>query len=136
MSNINDELKKQIPEIYCAISIVLNENADANELIEKLNQLGIVDVEITTPKFESIISLEIAVVRNEKFWYLDEALTKMFNQIDNYLVQLKKLINDFEGKVCIDIAFYQYGTYPALEFMGDNMKKIRFLEADISIDAY
>ena len=136
MSNINDELKKQIPEIYCAISIVLNENTDANELIEKLNQLGIVDVEITTPKFESIISLEIAVVRNEKFWYLDEALTKMFNQIDNYLVQLKKLINDFEGKVCIDIAFYQYGTYPALEFMGDNMKKIRFLEADISIDAY
>ena len=136
MSNINDELKKQMPEIYCAISIVLNENTDANELIEKLNQLGIADVEITTPKCESIISLEIAVVRNEKFWYLDEALTKMFNQIDNYLVQLKKLINDFEGKVCIDIAFYQYGTYPALEFMGDNMKKIRFLEADISIDAY
>lgn len=136
MSNVNDELKIQIPEIYCAISIMLNENADTDALIERLNQLGIVDIEITTPKCESIISLEIAMVRNEKFWYLDEALTKMFNQIDNYLVQLKNLIDVFEGKICIDIAFYQYGTYPALEFMGENMKKIRFLEADISIDAY
>ena len=134
MINVNDGVR--IPEIYCAISIMLNENANIEALIERLNRLDIVDIEITAPKYESIVSLEIAMVRNEKFWYLDEALTKMFNQIDNYLVQLKNLIDIFEGKVCIDIAFYQYGTYPALEFMGENMKKIRFLEADISIDAY
>ena len=134
MINVNDGVR--IPEIYCAISIMLNENANIEALIERLNRLDIVDIEITAPKYESIVSLEIAMVRNEKFWYLDEALTKMFNQIDNYLVQLKNLVDIFEGKVCIDIAFYQYGTYPALEFMGENMKKIRFLEADISIDAY
>lgn len=136
MSNINEELKTQVPEIYCAISIMLNENADISALIEKLKQLGIADIKIITPKYEATLSLEIAIVKNEKFWYLDEALTKMFSQIDNCLIQLKKMVDIFEGRICIDIAFYQYGTYPALEFMGENMKKIRFLEADISIDAY
>lgn len=136
MSNVNEKFKIQIPEIYCSISIMLNENADIGALIEKLKQLGIANIKIITPKYETTIGLEIAIVKNEKFWYLDEALTKMFSQIDNCLVQLKKIIDIFEGKICIDIAFYQYGTYPALEFVGENMKKIRFLEADISIDAY
>lgn len=136
MSNVNEEPKIQIPEIYCAISIMLNPNADIDMLIKRLNQLGIKNIKIINPKCEETISLEIAIVRNEKLWYLDEALTKMFTQIDNCLIQLKNLVEIFEGKICIDIAFYQYGTYPALEFMGENMKKIRFLEADISIDAY
>lgn len=136
MMKLNEELEIQTPEIYCAISLVLNEEVDVDAIIKRLRQLGIKEIEIKTPKCEPIISLEIAIVRNERLWYLDEALTKMFNQIDNSLFQIKKIIDDVEGKICIDIAFYQYGIYPALEFKGDNMEKIRFLEADISIDAY
>ncbi len=35
-----------------------------------------------------------------------------------------------------EVSFLQYGLYPALEFFSENMKKICYLEADISIDPY
>ena len=35
MINVNDGVR--IPEIYCAISIMLNENANIEALIERLN---------------------------------------------------------------------------------------------------
>ena len=96
--------------------------------------MEILEINVCKPKCESLVSLDIAIVKNERFWYLDDALTKMFSKIVQ-IEQLKELVSKYKGTFCIDIAFYQNGTYPALEFIGDNMKKIRFLEADISIDA-
>lgn len=130
-----ENLDKQMPEIYCAISIIFERNVDVDEISSSLREIGISEIRVCRPKYESLISLDIAIVKNERFWYLDNALTKMFSKI-NRIEQLKEVVSGYEGTFCIDIAFYHYGTYPALEFVGDNMKKIRFLEADISIDAY
>lgn len=129
----NEQINK-IPEIYCAISVSFERNTNMTSVSDSLNQIGIYNFEIHTPKCEPIVCLDIAIVKNEPFWYLDEALTKMFLQVENCLSDLKEIIKKFHGQVCIDVAFYQYGTYPALTFFGENMKKIHFLEADISID--
>ena len=136
MKSEKESLKDQIPEIYCALSVSAEENESISYIAEKFQQLGISEYEIITPKFDSYANINFAIVRNEKHWYLDDALTKMFSKIDDCLPQLKKIVDDYGAKLCIDIAFYQHGTYPALEFIGDNMSKIRFLEADISIDAF
>lgn len=128
-------LDKQIPEIYCAISLIFEQGVDVDVIACSLREMGILEINICKPKCESLVSLDIAIVKNERFWYLDDALTKMFSKIVR-IEQLKELVSKYKGTFCIDIVFYQYGTYPALEFVGDNMKKIRFLEADISIDAY
>lgn len=128
-------LDKQIPEIYCAISIIFEQSADVDKILSSLREIGISEIKVCKPKCESLVSLDIAIVKKEQFWYLDDALTKMFLKIDR-IEQLKKVVREHKGNFCIDIAFYQYGTYPALEFIGENMEKIRYLEADISIDAY
>lgn len=131
----NKKFDKQIPEIYCAISIVFKQDVEVDEIVSSLKEMGISEINVCRPKCEPLVSLDIAIVKNEQFWYLDDALTKMFSKI-NAIEHLKEIVSEYGGAFCIDIAFYQYGTYPALEFIGDNMKKIRFLEADISIDAY
>lgn len=128
-------LNKQIPEISCAISIVFEQDVEVDEIVSSLKEMGISEIDVCRPKCEPLVSLDIAIVKNERFWYLDDALTKMFSKI-NAIEHLKEIVSEYGGAFCIDIVFYQYGTYPALEFIGDNMKKIRFLEADISIDAY
>ena len=129
-------MKKKIPEIYCSISVSFSNDIDIQPIIFELNKIGILDIQIVTPKCEPIVNLDFAIIYYESFWYLSEALTKMFSKIDYCIVELKNIITTYNGKFSIDIAFYQYGTYPALEFEGENMKKIRFLEADISIDPY
>ena len=129
------DLDERMPEIYCAISIVFEHNVDIDEILFGLRKIGISEIKVCSPKCESLISVDIAIVKNEKFWYLDDALTKMFSKIVR-IEELKEVVSKYKGNFCIDIAFYQYGTYPALDFVGENMKKIRFLEADISVDAY
>lgn len=126
----------KIPEIYCAISLSFNKDIDTFSISNDLKKFGIQNIEIHKPKCEPIVCIDIAIIKNEPFWYLDEALTKMFLQVENRLTNIKEIIEKFHGKVCIDVAFYHYGTYPALKFSGENMKKIRYLEADISIDPY
>ena len=135
MNKAEDEMNR-IPEIYCAITVLFDENMDVVPIVHSLRQIGISKVEIIKPQYDSVICLSIATVDNERFWYLDEALSKMFSQVGGCLSGLKEVVIKSRGEIRIDIAFYQYGTYPALEFSGDNMKKIRFLEADISIAPY
>ena len=137
---MNDKMKNNglgaVPEIYSAICISFNEDAAIDLIIEELNTAEIGMIKMRKPKFEASVVLELAIVYYERFWELDEALTKMFGQVAGRLEQLKNIANKYRGKMYIDIAFYQYGTYPALIFCGENMEKIRFLEADISIDPY
>jgi len=128
-------LNKQMPEISCAISMLFDQDVEVDKIVASLKEMGISEVNVNRPKYELLVSLDIAIVKFERFWYLDDALTKMFSKI-NDIGRLKEIVTEYRGSFCIDIVFYQYGTYPALEFIGDNMKKIRFLEADISIDAY
>lgn len=130
-----DKLNKKIPEIYCAISIYFEHTVDIDSFLFDLNRIGISDGKVCRPKCESSISVDIAIVKNEHFWYLDDALKKMFSKICD-IKELKNVVKEYNGTFSIDIAFYQYDTAPALEFIGENMKKIHFLEADVSIDPY
>ena len=135
MENIK-ELNGEIPEIYCALSIMLKKDTSVDLFLSKLRDIGIFEYRVYSPKYEDAVYIDIAEIYYDRNWYLDDVLSKMFSHIDGSLAELKKLIDQFAIKLEVDIAFCQYGSYPALEFVGDNMKKIRFLEAEISIDAY
>lgn len=130
-----DKLDKEIPEIYCAISINFEYSIDIDRFLCDLNKIEILDIKVCRPKYESSIKVDIAIVKYEHFWYLDDALKKMFSKIKD-IKELKNVVKEYKGTFCIDIAYYQYDRAPALEFIGENMKKIHFLEADISIDSY
>jgi hypothetical protein len=126
----------QIPEIYCSIAIFFEKKHDINFIVDSMKQLEISEMKIHEPKFDHSICVEIATIKNEPFWNLDDALTKMFLKIDGKMAELKKIVKKYDGDVCIDIAFYQYGTYPVLVFSAETMKKIHYLDAVISIDPY
>ena len=132
----NDKKRDEIPEVYSKISFSFDENVDVDMILNDLKGLGIYDTEVIRPKCFPRVSIGFAEIYYERFWYISEALTKMFSKVEGRLPQLKALLARYNGSAFIDIAFYQYGTYPALDFDGENMKKIRFLEADIGIDPY
>lgn len=125
-----------VPEIFCALSILLNEDSDISALENDLLKAGIRCQKKRKPKCEPLVRLDLAIIQYERFWELDSALAKMFSTINWSLSQLKGIVNKYRGDIYIDIAFYQYGIYPALTISGDNMKKIRELEANISIDPF
>lgn len=133
----NNKIQGKMPEIYCCI-IVHYDKADKDDyrILEEIKKIGVYVEKILETKDKSNIDIEIAVVYYENFWYLHDALTKMFSQVDDHLSELKAIVDKYKAEVIIDIAFYQYGTYPALEFSGANMQKIHLLNADISIDPY
>jgi len=73
----------------------------------------------------------------KEFWHLDDALAELFESLDDCKINLfSQLLDEYSGTAFLDIAFYHYGTYPALGFTGRNMDIIRALKADISIDPY
>lgn len=124
------------PEIYSAMTFEYDKDEDAEMAVKEFTSMGVSDIEVVKPQCSSITKISIATVKNKRLWDIDEALTIMFSRVDNYLNTIKEITKKYNGKICIDIAFYEYGTYPALLFSGENMKKIHYLEADISIDPY
>lgn len=136
-----DEISSLKPRDLECEPISLKGNIDLTQIIGKLKQFGINNTKDLNIKCEPIvwdpkILLEIATVNYEKFWDLDKALMKMFAQIDHCLAELNEIIKRKNGDVTINIVFYQYGTYPVLGFSRENVEKIHFLNASISIDAY
>ena len=134
------------PEIYCSIVLLFEQDEDAVQASEFFGKIGLKDYELRQPKLWMMRKLnldyprktyiDIATVRYELFWNLDDALGKMFRKIDAHLKEIKQVIDTYHCESLIDICFYKYDTYPALSISGENMAKIRFLEADIEIDPY
>ena len=139
--NLRDlkETKKlfgRTPLIFCAI-IIFFHNKNIIEARTALSSLPIGEIECRQDKADNeLCYVEISRINNERFWELGEALTKMFSYVDDYLTQICKIIYKYNGTVKLDVAFYHYKTFPSLVIEGENMRKIRMLEADISIDAY
>ena len=129
-------MNDKTPEIYSAMTFEYNKDEDAEMAVKEFTSMGVSDIKVVKPQCSSITKISIATVKNKRLWDIDEALTIMFSRVDNYLNKIKEITKKYNGKICIDIAFYEYGTYPALLFSGENMKKIHYLEADISIDPY
>ena len=128
--------KVQTPKISCAIVVRLDERINVSLVIHDLQKIGIHNVVTRKPRYDSSVCLSVVLVHNEEFWEINTALDKMFSKINSCLPQFKRIVKKYGGTVYIDVAFYQYGTYPALVFSGKNMEKIHYLEANISIDPY
>lgn len=127
----------RIPDVYCAVALSFPERTDMKAVFEALEQIGICDFKMKTPKCSSDIWLDIAVVNYEPFWHIDEALTKMFSQIDGKLSSLAEIAEKFDASIYISISYCEYGTNPSVTISGENMKKIRLLKVSgISVDPY
>lgn len=122
------------PEIYAAISLSFGPSVDVGAIVNDLNKIGIYEIKVQRPKIDASLCVDIAIIHNEQFWELDDALTKMFLKVDQCLYELKRISTEYCGEIYIDIAFYQYGIYPTLVIHRNNMKKIHILEANLSID--
>ena len=126
----------EMPNIYCAINVRFANENDALYAIKQLAELSVKTTEYRKTKVIGQGYFSIACIKNKPYWYLDDALKDMFAMIDHCLPQICRIIKQNCGWSLIDIAFYHDERYPALVFEGENMRKIRMLEADISIDAY
>lgn len=121
----------KIPKIYCELKLSYAKNSDINTFINKLKGIGIDVLKVYVPKCASEINLGIAIVKYEEFWYLEDALSKMFAYIDEKIDELRNFLIESKAKSIIEVAFRHYGTYPALIISEENMKKIHFLNINI-----
>ena len=124
------------PEIFSSIVLCFDESLELETLKKSINHIGITEFKICRPKFEPKINIEIAIVNYESFWSLDDAISKMFSYVDNVLNELKETVKKLDGTFYINIAFFQFGTYPAIVLSRENIEKIAFLEASMGIDPY
>lgn len=125
----------KMPLIYCCICIEIKTIYGIKNILCDFENLGIKNVLYKKTKKGDVYIFQIAVINYSSFWYLNEALKMMFEKIPQ-LYKLKKMVKTLNGTIWIDIAYYHYKTHPALVISGINMKKIKFLDANISIDPY
>ena len=113
-----DDLKKIQLEILNYIDDFCKKN-DINYWLDSGTLLGAVrhkgyipcdddiDIGMLREDYEKFIAIfnknnksnyKLHCYENDKNWYLDDALKKMFSQIDHCIIELKSLIDDFEGK--------------------------------------
>lgn len=125
-------MSHQIPEIYCDLSLLFPVECDDGILqhIIAISAGAFINSE------SSAKCLIVAKTGYLKTWYLDEALAQLFRKIEAILPQIADLAQAHGTKALVNIAFWQYGTYPALSITGKNMAYIRALQADIDIDPY
>lgn len=124
-----------IPEIYCALIVFCPCSVPAVDFDNQLDQLVGRHI-VPNKSCDNELSYTLAETGNVPSWNLADVLNQLFTLLDGKLNDLKQLVLKYGYSFYVDIAFYQHGTYPALYFSGEAMKKIIFLEADISIDPY
>lgn len=128
-----------VPEFSVALSFVFKKYVTIEKISDEIQNLGIERPKVIIPKselFADSVCVNIVIIKNERFWELDTVLTEMFARIDDKLPQLKILVEQYEGRIVLDIAFYQYGLYPAISISSENIRKIACLNAEIGIDSY
>ena len=128
-------MSHQIPEIYCDLSLLFPVECD-DGILQHIIAIS-AGASIYKKNSESSVKcLIVAKTGYLKTWYLDEALAQLFRKIEGILPELADLTQVHGAKALVNIAFWQYGTYPALSITGKNMAHIRALWADIDIDPY
>ena len=124
---------RQIPTIRCTFSVSFTDATTAQNFATSVYALVGRKLKIFKPKASNEWIVDVAVL-DEQFWYLDEAVSKLFAQIDKDKNQLKKMIIQHHGEVAIDIAAYETETYPALFFSRETVQNICFFSASVGID--
>lgn len=128
-------LQDQTPEIYCALTMFVPfESGDAVFHYAKDHGLSL------TAKNTCCNGIEhrfiVAEVYYAKSWHLDETLSQLFEKVRRIVPQLLHMMQEFMARFALEIAFWQYGTYPSLSITGKNTEIICLLKADIDIDPY
>lgn len=127
-------MSNQLPEIYCDIMLVFPDDCD--NIPKCFEGTGITPSIPGRHRKTSSGRWIIAKTDYLKEWYLDEALAILFKKVDTVFPRIIDLMKNHNARAIINIAFWQYGTYPALSITGKNMEYIRLLQADIDIDPY
>ena len=125
------------PRILCSLYLIFRSDLEISKVIDSLldNDISIIEYRLE-PQTKNH-SLRVLHIDYKEFWEISDALSELFKSMDdNKTDALSRLLIEHGGNAILDIAFYYYGTYPALLFTGKNMEIIRALKADISIDAY
>ena len=136
MREQSNPVNEKVPEIYCSLSICFDKSVDIDDVLKALCKIGITTYKIHTPKCEPVTVIELTAIYYEPFWELNDALSKLFIQFDNKLVGLKAVVSAYEGEAYVDIAIAAHGSYPTLFLERENVGKISYLNAGISIDLY
>ncbi len=128
--------KQRVPEIYTAIAISFDKNADIEQIKTELKIIGISDIKIEAPKCSNELDVVVFETRSKNDWYLNDVISKMFSNMNCSINELGEIITKHNGNTYIDIAFWHYKTYPALEISKENIKKMNLLNASLGIDPY
>jgi hypothetical protein len=124
-----------IPDIYCALEVICPAPSPSDGFEDQLNQIMGTPI-VPTKSFDGELFYTLAETGNVPSWDLTDILNQMFAMLNGKLSDLKQLVRSYGYSFYVDVAFYHHGTYPTLNFSGEAMKNIIFLEADISIDPY
>lgn len=127
-------MSDRLPEIYCDIMLVFPD--DCENISKYFEGTDIIPSRPGRYGKAPLGRWIIAKTDYLKEWYLDEALAVLFKKVDAVFPQIIDLMKDHDAKAIINIAFWQFGTYPALSITGKNMEYIRLLHANIDIDPY
>ena len=118
------------------LTLIFQEETHLSQALALLKESGVPVLWIGKPKSGSEVSVDVAEIKNKRCWHIEEALTELFAQVEGQLETIRSIAVRYGGTVFLDLAFDHFETYPSLVFSGENMKKIRALEADIGIDPY
>lgn len=125
---------RDIPVITCALSISFLDEVSAKDFAIEVETLTGSIPRTYRPKINDVWIVEAAVIHNERFWHLNEALLKLFDSICTIKNQLNDAIKKHRGTVTMDIAVYETEGYPALYLSNKVVNDICFFSASIGID--
>lgn len=133
---LRNKKKNIAPEIYSELVLEFPGNTDIAPILQKLSDIGVEVIKTTIPKCVYAVEITIAEVNYKACWDIDEILTETFSSVENTLASIKEIICQNRGKILVSLAIYTDGNYPGIVFEKENMEKIHFLGANISIDMY
>ena len=131
-TNITDTLR-EIPTITCTLSVSFPDREIALNFTEEINLLTERKPRVFKPRNMDKWIVDVADI-NDKAWYLDEVVSKLFDSLENIKNQVKELIIHYHGETVIDIAVCETETYPALGFSLETIQNICLYSASVGID--
>jgi len=130
-------MEHHIPDIHCEIDLIFDGVIKTDDIINLLRNINIKVVDVIYPEYDKCTVLALdGKVEHMKSWYLSEALDLLFSAVKDKLVQIRKIVETFNGNVVIDVSFIHFDSYPALEFSCEHINYISQLNASVDIDPY
>lgn len=126
----------KLPSIQCSLQIVFPISCNPTFIENDFRQYGWDLGFFTQPKQGDVIVFTVFSSGYMKSPYLDRVLTALFEAVSNLVGKVNCIAQKYNGVVWIDVSIRSFGSTPGLALMGNNMRLIRVLEANISIDIF